>query len=399
MRTVAIVGASLAGLRAAEALRREGYEGVITLIGAEDAMPYDRPPLSKQVLAGKWEPDRAQLRAAADVESLEVDLRLGRQATGLDLERGEVALDGGDRVPFDGLVIATGASPRWLVDRPELAGVHVLRTLQDCLAVRAELELGPRVVVVGAGFIGSEVAATCRGRGLEVTILEALPVPLGRALGDEMGAVCGTLHGDHGVDLRVGMGVAGFEGTGRVEGVRLADGSVVAADLVVVGVGVTPNTQWLESSGLEINNGVVCDATCLAAPGVVAAGDVARWHNPLFGASMRVEHWSNASEQGTHAARTLLAGPEAAAPFAPVPYFWSDQYDIKIQYVGYNQPDDEVRIVHGSVEDRRFVAAYGRGGRIVGALGFNAPRVLMQYNRLVAEQASWDDTLAYGRNH
>lgn len=396
MRTVAIVGASLAGLRAAEALRQDGYDGVITVIGAEDDLPYDRPPLSKQVLAGKWEPERAQLRAEAELASLELDLRLGRRATGLDLERKEVALDGGDRVPFDGLVIATGASPRRLVDGPELEGVHVLRTLQDCLAVRAELELQPRVVVVGAGFIGSEVAATCRGRGLEVTVLEALPVPLGRALGDEMGAVCGTLHGDHGVDLRVGMGVAGFEGTDRVEGVRLADGSVIAADLVVVGVGVTPNTQWLKASGLEIDNGVVCDATCLAAPGVVAAGDVARWHNTLFGSSMRVEHWTNASEQGTHAARTLLAGPEAAEPFAPVPYFWSDQYDIKIQYVGHNRPDDEVRIVFGSVEVRRFVAAYGRDGRIVAALGFNSPRVLMQYRNLVATQASWEETLAHG---
>lgn len=394
MRTVAVVGASLAGLRAAEALRHEGFSGRVILIGAEDGVPYNRPPLSKQVLAGTWEPDRVQLRADGELAALDLDLRLGRRATGLDLGQREVELDGGDRVPFDGLVIATGASPRQLPDTPTLEGIHLLRTLDDCLAMRAELEGGPRVVVVGAGFIGSEVAATCRGRGLEVTILEALPVPLGRALGDEMGAACGLLHRDHGVELRVGIGVTGFEGTDRVEGVRLADETVLAADLVVVGVGVTPNTEWLESSGLEIDNGVVCDETCLAAPGVVAAGDVARWPNTLFDGTMRVEHWTNASEQGTHAARTLLAGPEGAAPFAPVPYFWSDQYDTKIQYVGASGPDDEVRVVYGSVDQRRFVAAYGREGRIVAALGFNAPRVLMKYQALVAKRTGWEDALA-----
>jgi 3-phenylpropionate/trans-cinnamate dioxygenase ferredoxin reductase subunit len=210
-----------------------------------------------------------------------------------------------------------------------------------------------------------------------------------------MGAVCGLLHRDNGVDLRVGIGVTGFEGTDRVEGVRLADDSVVAADLVVVGVGVIPNTDWLDSSGLEIDNGVVCDATCLAAPGVVAAGDVARWPNPLFGGTMRVEHWTNASEQGSHAARTLLAGPEGATPFAPVPYFWSDQYKTKIQYIGHSRPGDEVLVVYGSIEERRFVAAYGRDGRVVAALGFNAPRVLMKYHALVAKRTGWDEALAY----
>jgi NADPH-dependent 2,4-dienoyl-CoA reductase/sulfur reductase-like enzyme len=396
VRTVAVVGASLAGLRAAEALRHEGFDGRVILIGAEDSVPYDRPPLSKQVLAGTWEPDRAQLRGDAELAALDLDLRLGRRAVALDLdlEPHEVELDGGERVPFDGLVIATGASPRVLADTPKLEGIHLLRTLDDCLAMRAELERGPKVVVVGAGFIGSEVAATCRGRGLDVTILEALPVPLGRALGDEMGAACGLLHRDHGVDLRVGIGVTGFEGTDRVEGVRLADETVLAADLVVVGVGVIPNTDWLVSSGLEIDDGVVCDATCLAAPGVVAAGDVARWPNELFEGTMRVEHWTNASEQGTHAARTLLTGPEGAAPFAPVPYFWSDQYDTKIQYIGNSRPGDEVRVVYGSVDDRRFVAGYGRDGRIVAALAFNSPRVLMKYQALVAKRTRWADALA-----
>jgi 3-phenylpropionate/trans-cinnamate dioxygenase ferredoxin reductase component len=394
LRSIAVVGASLAGLRASEALRHEGFDGRISLIGAEPALPYDRPPLSKQVLAGAWEPDRIQFRTEAELASLDLDVRLGQPATALDLSRHHVELAGGDRVTFDGLVIATGASPRRLPTAEPLEGVHVLRTLDDCLAIRAGLGRGPRVVVVGAGFIGSEVAATCHRRGLDVTMLEALPVPLGRALGNTMGAVCGALHRDHGVDLRVGIGVAGFEGSDRVEAVRLADGGLIPADLVVVGVGVTPNTEWLESSGLALGNGVMCDSTCLAAPGVVAAGDVARWPNPLFGTSMRIEHWTNASDQGTHAAHTLLSGPAAAEVFAPVPYVWSDQYDIKIQYVGHNRPDDEVRVVHGSVEELRFVAAYRREERVVAAIGFNAPRVLMKYRNLVARRAAWEDALA-----
>ena len=347
------------------------------------------------MLAGNWDIDRTILRPAEDYEPLALDLRLGRRATALELDDRVVVLDDGERVPFDGLVIATGSSPRVLPGTPDLEGIHVLRTLDDCLAIRAALDAEPRVVVVGAGFIGSEVAATCRGRGLDVTVLEALPVPLARALGDAMGTACGELHRDHGVDLRVNATVAGFEGHGRVERVRLGDGGAVDADLVVIGVGVAPETGWLEGSGLALANGVVCDATCFAsAPGVVAAGDVARWHNPLFGTDMRVEHWTNAAEQGTAAARALLAGA-GAEPFAPVPYFWSDQYDVKIQFVGIGGPDDEVRVVDGSVAEHRFVALYGRAGRLVGALALGRPRLLMAYRRLIADQASWEDALAF----
>ena len=388
MNRVVVVGASLAGLRAAEMLRRNGYDGSLTIVGDEPHMPYDRPPLSKEILAGEWEPDRATLPP----DEAEADWLLGRRATGLDLDAGTVGLDGGERIAFDGLVIATGASPRTLPGTDGLAGVHTLRTLDDCLAIRDALDRTPgRVVVVGAGFIGAEVAATCRGRNLDVTLLEALPVPLGRVLGDEMGAVCGEVHRDHGVDLRLGTGVAGFEGDGRVERVLLGDGSALDADLVVVGVGVTPNTGWLEGSGLKLDNGVVCDETCLAAPGVVAAGDVARWPNRLFGELMRVEHWDNAIAQGEHAALRLLGHDE---PFTPVPWFWSDQYDRKIQLAGWSTPHDEVRVVDGSVEERKFAALYRRGDRVVGVLGFNRPRVVMQYRRLIAEGASWDDALA-----
>jgi NADPH-dependent 2,4-dienoyl-CoA reductase/sulfur reductase-like enzyme len=394
--TIVVVGGSLAGLRAVETLRRLGYEGRIHLVGAEDHLPYDRPPLSKQVLAGKWEPDRIWLKDEDAFAGLDVEAHLGRRATDLDLDGRAVVLHGGTRLGFDGLLVATGAQPRHLPDAADLDGVHVLRTLEDCLRLRRAFDGGPRVVVVGAGFIGSEVAATARTLGLEVTVLEALAVPLETGLGQAMGRVCGQLHRDHGVDLRCDASVAGFDGNGRVERVWLADGSAVEADLVVLGVGVVPNTSWLESSGLRINNGVVCDERCATgAPGVYAAGDVARWRNPLFEEEMRVEHWTNASDQGVAAAQNLLAGPEAGEPYAPVPYFWSDQYDTKIQLVGHPRPDDEVRVVRGSIEEARFVALYGHRGQLRAALAFSSPRPLMAYRRLIGERASWDDALAH----
>jgi NADPH-dependent 2,4-dienoyl-CoA reductase/sulfur reductase-like enzyme len=396
--TIAIVGASLAGLRAAEALRREGHAGAVVLIGAEPHLPYDRPPLSKDFLAGEQEAEQLGLRKQP-YDELELDLRLGTTAVSLDVEARVLELDSGDRLPFDGLVVATGAAPRRLPDQPDLDGLFVLRTLADAQAIRDGLEAGPRVVVIGAGFIGSEVAATCRARGLDVTVLEALPVPMVRGLGEVIGAVCGKLHRDHGVDLRTGVTVAGFEGDGRVERVRFADGSALDADLVVVGVGVAPATGWLESSSLTLDNGVVCDETCLAAPGIVAAGDVARWPNPRFGGrSMRLEHWTNATEQGVHAAQRLLVDDAGAQPFAPVPFVWSDQYDVKIQTVGAIQGDDEVVVAHGSLEERRFVALFGREGRLVGALGFSRPRLVMQYRGLLANGASFDDALEHARD-
>ncbi len=394
-RTIVIVGASLAGLRAAETLRREGYDDRVVLVGAESHLPYDRPPLSKELLAGEWEPDQVALRKQP-YDDLELDLQLGRRATRLDVTEGVVELDAGEPVAFDGLVIATGSRPRTLRGAPALDGIFVLRTLDDCLAIRSRLDAGPRVVVIGAGFIGSEVAATCRGRGLDITVLEMLATPLERAVGPVVGDACGKLHRDHGVDLRCGVTVAGFEGSDRVERVRLADGDAVEADLVVVGVGVTPETGWLEGSALTLDDGVVCDATCLAAPRIVAAGDVARWPNPLFdGESMRVEHWTNATEQGVAAARRLLVDDESAEEFAPVPFVWSDQYDVKIQVVGSIRGDDEVAVVDGSLDEHRFVALFGRDGRLVGALGFSRPRLVMQYRRLIAGRASWDDALAH----
>ncbi|MXW93937.1 MAG: NAD(P)/FAD-dependent oxidoreductase [Acidimicrobiaceae bacterium] len=392
-RSVTIVGASLAGLNAAEALRREGFDGRVTLIGAETHLPYDRPPLSKQVLAGDWEPERAALTDPEELEEDGIEARLGVRATALDLDARELTLHSGETVAFDGLVIATGARCRTMPGTDQVGGVHVLRSLDDCLALRADLEAMPqRVVVVGAGFIGAEVAATARGRGLDVTMVEALPTPLSRVLGDEMGEVCAEVHRDHGVDLRTAVGVERISGDGRVERVTLSDGSTIDADVVVVGIGVIPNTEWLDGSGLEVDDGVMCDASCLAADRVAAAGDVARWPNALFGETMRVEHWDNAAQQGAHAARRLLDA--AAGPFTPVPWFWSDQYDRKIQLAGRVRGDDEVRVVTGSVDERRFAAIYGRAGRIVGVLGFNRPRHVMRYRALIEQGASFDEALA-----
>jgi len=395
--TMVVVGASLAGLRAVEEARALGYGGRLVVVGAEPHLPYDRPPLSKQVLAGAWDADRTALRTLP-YDDLAVEWRIGQRAAALDVTHRTVLLADGEPLTYDALILATGAVPRTLPDTPPLAGIHVLRTLDDCLALRAELDHAPRVVVVGAGFIGAEVAATCRGRGLEVSVLEALPAPMVRGLGPTLGNALGGLHRDLGVDLRLGVGVEGFEGRDRVEGVVLGDGTVVAADVVVVGIGVRPATDWLEGSGLTLEDGVVCDATCLAAPGVVAAGDVARWPNPRFdGESMRLEHWTNAAEQGAYVARRLLDANGGTPAFAPVPFVWSDQYDVKIQVVGLVHGDDRIEIVEGSPDERRFVAAVGRGGRLVGAVAFNRPRPLMQLRRLIADGAAFEDAVRAAR--
>jgi 3-phenylpropionate/trans-cinnamate dioxygenase ferredoxin reductase component len=395
--TVVVVGAALAGLRAAEELRAAGYGGRLVFVGAEDHFPYDRPPLSKEVLAGEWDLEQTALRKQP-YEDLDLDWRLGRRAAALDARARTVALADGERLSFDGAVLATGAVPRTLPETPPLPGIHLLRSLDDCEALRDELAREPRVVVVGAGFIGAEVAATCRGRGLSVTVLEALPAPMVRGLGPVLGDALGRLHRDHGVDLRLGVGVAGFEGGDRVEAVLLGDGTRVAADVVVVGIGVRPATDWLEGSGLRIDDGVVCDATCQAAPGIVAAGDVARWPSALYdGESIRLEHWTNAAEQGAFVGRRLLAGDGAAPTFDPVPFVWSDQYDVKIQVAGSVRGDDRIEVVDGSLAEQRFVAAVGRDGRLVGAVGFSRPRPLMHYRRLIAERVPFDDAVASQR--
>jgi NADPH-dependent 2,4-dienoyl-CoA reductase/sulfur reductase-like enzyme len=420
MQSIVVVGASLAGLRAVEELRHQGYDGRITVIGDELHAPYDRPPLSKQVLAGDWEPDRIALDVPSEggLDGLGVDWRLGTRAVGLDTWNRRVALADGAALRYEGLVIATGAKPRMLpksvggrlkrargsrrggAGRPQpdelLPGVHLLRTLDDCLAVRAVLDATPRrVVVIGAGFIGAEVAATCRERGLEVTLVEALDVPLQRAVGAPVGQLVAEIHRDHGVDVRLGVGVKHLDGGDRIERVRLADGTALDADLVVLGVGVTPATGWLEGSTISLEDGVVCDAQLHAAPGVVAAGDVARWSSARYASAVRVEHWENAITMGEHAARSLLG--VASDPYDPVPWFWSDQYDRKLQLAGFAGGADEMLLVDGSLEERRFAAIFRRGDRIAGAAAMNRPRQLVTYRALVERNAPWDEAVEKAR--
>ncbi len=379
-----VVGASAAGLAAAETLRREGYDGTITLVGDEPHAPYDRPPLSKQLLAARWESDRLALRTPAHLDGLGLDLRLGTAATGLDLDGRRVRLSDGDALPYDALVIATGVRPRRLPGE----GAHVLRTLDDALTLRERLTPGTRLVVVGAGFLGAEAAAVGRGLGVEVTLLEPAPVPLAHAVGAEVGAVLARAHLEHGVDLRTGVPVTEV----TEDGVRLADGTTVEADEVLVAIGSLPNTEWLAGSGLPVGDGVLCDRYCEAAPHVYAAGDVARWHNPLFGTTMRVEHRTNAAEQGMAVARNLLA-PGERRPFAPVPYFWSDQYDLKVQAYGVLRGHDEVAVVEGDLAERRFVAVYRAGERVTGVLAAGMPpKTVRRWRQAVASGAGRRET-------
>ncbi len=402
MQHVVVVGASLAGLRACESLRQEGFDGQITLVGADPEIPYDRPPLSKKVLAGEWEVERIRLRTLDDFRSLDLDLRLGVRATLLDTAARVVTLDAGQALPYDGLIIATGASPRRLPDQPALDGVVELRTLADSVGLRDRIADGEaRVTVIGAGFIGLEVAATARQRGCFVTVLEGAPSPLIRGLGVELGAAAASVHSRNGVDLRCGVQIVGIDGTaGRVTGVRLGDGAVVASDVVVVGIGVAPNTDWLAGSGLEVRDGIVCDASLNAGvPGVYAAGDCARWPNGAFAgfddAEMRVEHWTNAAEQGAAAARNLLAVSrgEPTTPFESVPFFWSDQFDSRIQFVGRAHGGDEVHLFAGST-DGDFAALYGYEGRLRGVLGVSMPKMVMPFRALLAAKATWAEAVA-----
>ena len=398
MESIVVVGGSLAGIRCAEALRRKGFSGRLSLVGDEDECPYDRPPLTKELLRGDRQPDQIRLNKPEAFEKLDLDLHLGKRAESLDPGAKRVTLEGGARLDYDGLVIATGATARPLSGAPALAGVYTLRKLADALALRADLERSPRVAVVGAGFIGAEVAATCRARGLEVCLIEPLPTPMARVLPAPIGEFCAAAHIDRGVDLRLGVGVSALVGDERVEAVRLSDGHELPADVVVVGIGAFPETRWLESSGLELADGVVCDERCATkAPGVVAAGDVARWHHPGYGEAIRIEHWTNAVEQADAAAERLLAG-ESAAPFAPVPFVWSDQYELKIQAVGRVAPDDEMAVVHGTLDEGRFVALFGREGRLSGALGVNRVRQLMGYRRLLREGASFEAAVTAARD-
>jgi NADPH-dependent 2,4-dienoyl-CoA reductase/sulfur reductase-like enzyme len=394
--SLVVVGASLAGLRAVEAARKAGFAGRITLVGDESHLPYDRPPLSKELLAPGGGTDPVTFRSRTElVDDLDAELLLGAPATGLDPEAQVVYVDG-EEVAYDALVVATGAAARSLPGTERLAGVHVLRTLDDARAVRRALDEGARTVVVGAGFIGSEVASAARTRGLQVTIVEALPTPLVRSVGPDLGSALATLHTRNSTALRCGQAVAAVQGTDRVEGVRLADGTVIDADLVVVGIGAVPRSDWLDDSGLPLDNGVVCDEFLRAgAPGVYAAGDVARWHNLLFDRSMRVEHWFAAAEQGARAGRNAVS-PADAQSYSTVPYFWSDWYGSRIQFAGV-ATNDGYELVSGDLAGDHFVALYREGDRLTGVLTLNGQRHVMKYRRLIAQRARFDEAIAFAR--
>ncbi|HUE07117.1 MAG TPA: FAD-dependent oxidoreductase [Acidimicrobiales bacterium] len=416
MDSVIVVGASLAGWRATEGLRAGGFQGKISLVGEERHLPYDRPPLSKQILAGKWPPEKAVLADKKRSSELRVHEVLGQRATRLDVAGRTVELDDGSALTADGIVLATGAAPRRLPGTESLGpadGLYVLRTIDDSLSLRAALTSRERarVVVVGAGFIGSEVASTCAGLGCEVTVLELMDVPLSNVLGPVVGSHCASLHGANGVSLRTGVGLeriergeAGSEagagsgsGSGRLN-IHMRDGEVFGADVVVVGIGVSPSTGWLESSGLTVDNGVVCDDRLFVADGIVAAGDMARWRWRHDGSEelIRIEHWEVAANAGGAAARSLLAGRADAPSFSPIPYFWSDQYGIRIQVLGNPGGDDEMVITEGSFEEGKFVAVYGRAGRLRAVMAIGKPRQLMGFRPLLQNGASFDEALAHG---
>ncbi|HTW97415.1 MAG TPA: FAD-dependent oxidoreductase [Acidimicrobiales bacterium] len=408
-RRVAVVGCSLAGLRACETLRREGYAGELIVVDAEERPFYDRPPLSKQWLAGTWDTPRIALRPPEALAALELRRVTGHRVEQLELAARQLVLDDGTRLGFDGLVLACGASARTLELAQPGDAVLVLRTLDDARRLRVALAgerddaqalpaEGRHLVVVGGGFLGLEVAATARGLGAEVTVVETLAAPLARVLGEEIGAAIAILHERHGVRLCLRSGVEALEPPNSEVGgrwrVRLSDGRVLHADAVLVAVGARPEHAWLAGSGLELDDGVVCDEALCAAPGVVVAGDVARVRLP-DGTSSRLEHWTNAAEQGLHAAMSLIAG-EHAQPFRAVSYFWSDQFETKLQSIGSPDPGGEVVVVDGSLDEGRFVACYGRDGLLVGVVGAGMPRRMMSFRPLLATSTSFRDALASG---
>jgi 3-phenylpropionate/trans-cinnamate dioxygenase ferredoxin reductase subunit len=388
IQTIAIVGANIAGASTAEALRRAGYDGRLTLIGAEPELPYERPPLSKEFLAGHVDAAQLTLRPRAFYDEQRIELWLGQRATALDAAARTIALANGERHRFDRIALATGSELLPLpVPGADLPGVHYLRTVADgqvlLAALRAGASHGGRVVVIGAGFIGSEVAAGCRVAGMDVTLIEMLATPMERALGPEMGALLAEVHRAHGVEVRAGETVAAIRGHGRAEEVVTASGARIPCDFAVVGAGVRPTTDWLADSGLTLANGVVVDATCASsAPGIFAAGDVANWpYQPAESAPLlrvRLEHWDNALRQGETVARNLLG--EGVA-YRHIPYFWSDQYDLKLQYVGYTPTWDQI-VVRGNPPES-FVAFYLLAGRVRAAFSSNRQRDLVTLKKLI----------------
>ncbi|RMB80387.1 NAD(P)/FAD-dependent oxidoreductase [Streptomyces shenzhenensis] len=369
VRSVLVVGASAAGLTTAEALRRKGFTGTLTLLGAERELPYDRPPLSKQVLSGAWEPERAQLRSTQALAALDAEFVLGDPAVGFDADSREVTTASGRTLTADAVVIATGVTARTLPDQRGVRGTHVVRNLEDAAALRADLLSARRVVVIGDGVLGAETAATARQMGLDVTLVGPQAAPMTEQLGPLVAGHLADLHLRNGVELRGGVLLDALHTQGgAVTGLRLSDGTELEADVVVTAVGCVPATDWLGNSGLNLDNGVVCDAHCRAAPGVWAVGDVARWHHQGLGRPVRLENRTNASEQGLVVAADILGNGK---PYLPVPYFWTDQFDVKLQVHGIASPVAQAEVVEGDPVDGRFVV------RLEGPLG---PECVLGWN-------------------
>jgi len=390
VRRVVVVGASIAGVQAVDGLRESGFDGDVVLVGAENRLPYDRPPLSKKALLEGLHEGEALLRPAEWYPDHGVELRLGRTAMRLDLARQIIVLDDGHEVGYDGLILATGSTARRLPVGEQGADVHLLRTAEDCMRLHEVLLPGQHLVVIGAGFIGLEVAATARNLGMDVTVVELAPVPLARVLGDEVGAWFQAYHERNGVEVRCGNAVSSIEPVGGSSKVHLRDGTVLAADVIIAGVGSVPAIGWLRDSGLRLSDGVVCDAYLhTSAPGVVAAGDIVRWYNPLFDEDLRIEQWTNAVDQGHYAAASLLG--KVDAPYAAAPYFWSDQFSAKMRFVGRANAAQHIQVRQS--DDRRLVVAYGRDGLVRGALCVNAPRELVTLQRSIIQRVPWDDAV------
>lgn len=389
MARLVIAGASLAGARAAQAAREGGWDGPIVVVGEEPHMPYSRPPLSKQLLTGCEQLGDHFLPAPADVTWL-----LGERAVGLDRTRRRLVLAAGEQLAYDRLVIATGCRPRrWTGPGAELAGLHAIRSAEDALALRRELASASRAAIVGAGFIGCEVAASARALGVEVVLFDVAPVPM-LALGDRLGKRCAALHRAHGVELRLSSAIVALHGEdGRFRAVELSGGERVEADLAVIALGALPCTDWLEGSGLALEPGVRCDATLTTEgdPDVLAAGDVAAWPHALTHYQpLRVEHWTNAAEQGVLAGRNAVLPAAEREPYSAVPSLWSDQYDVKIQAVGLPRLAEELRVVEESADGERLVAVGIRDGLLVAAVAFNGARRLPAYRRRVGAPLSFD---------
>jgi 3-phenylpropionate/trans-cinnamate dioxygenase ferredoxin reductase component len=388
-QTFVIVGASLTGAKAAETLREEGFDGRVVLIGAEDDRPYERPPLSKAYLRGEVARETVYVHLEDYYAEHDIELRLGRTAVSLNAAGSELALDDGERLRYDRLLLATGAEPRRLpIPGAELAGVLYLRSVADSDALRDRLDRGGAVVAIGAGWIGAEVAASARQRGLEVTVIDPLTVPLERVLGTEVGAVYRDIHLDHGVQMLMGTGVEAFEGDTAVERVRTTDGRELECDFVVVGVGVAPRTGLAAQAGLAVDNGILVDEHLqTSAPGVLAAGDVANAHHPFYGEPVRVEHWANALHQGPVAARTMLG---QSAVYDRLPYFFSDQYDVGMEYAGFARTWDRV-VFRGDPASREFIAFWLTDDHVVAGMNVNVWDVIDPIQRLIGERGAVDD--------